>query len=198
MQRRTVFSRQKYSRKVTPTACFMFAHKTNGEHGLPLHEQRARHSYAQGTIGTKQISGVVVLTVENCQHEWRARHSHAQGNISTKQISGVAVLTVSNSLHEWRARHSYAQGNISTKQISGVAVLTVSNCQHEWRARHSYAQGNISTKQISGVVVFTISDCLHERGAVTHCRLTILGLRYIVQSREEINGKRRKNCGVSR
>lgn len=70
-----------------PTSCFMFAHKTNGEHGVPLHEQRARHSYA-------------------------------------------------------------------------------------W--------GNISTKQISGVVVFTISDCLYERGAVTHRRLTILGLRYIV------------------
>ena len=55
-----------------------------------------------------------------------------------------------------------------------------------------------STKQISGVVVFAISDCLHEQGPVTHRRLTILGLRYIVESRDEINGKSRKNCGVSR
>lgn len=55
-----------------------------------------------------------------------------------------------------------------------------------------------STKQISGVVTLVILNCLHEQGAVTHRRLTILGLRYIVLLREEINGKRRKNCGVSR
>ena len=198
MQRRTVFSRQKYSRKATPTACFMFAHKTNGEHGSHLHEQSARHSHAQGNISTTQILGVAVLTVSNCLHEWRVRHSYAQGNISTKQISGVVVLTVSNCLHEQRARHSYAQGNISTTQILGVAVLTVSNCLHEWRARHSHAQGNIQHKANLGSSSIDCFKLSTRTGCEALACLTILGLRYIVQSREEINGKRRKNCGVSR
>jgi hypothetical protein len=52
-----------------PTACFMFAHKTNGEHGSPLHEHRA--------ISTKQISGVVVFTISDCLHERGAvTHRH--------------------------------------------------------------------------------------------------------------------------
>ena len=33
-------------RQLDKWVCFMFAHKTNGEHGSPLREQRARHSHA--------------------------------------------------------------------------------------------------------------------------------------------------------
>ena len=149
------------------TACFMFAHKTKGEHGSP---PSRTESEAFVCIGQYQYKANLGSCSIDCF------------KLSTRMES-EALVCIGQYQHKANLGScSFYYIRLSTRTESEALACIV---QYQYKA-------NLGSRNFGYIKLSTRTE-----SEALAC-LTILGLRYIVQLREEINGKRRKNCGVSR